>query len=83
MRRRASLGWTLSAIMLAVYLGFILVVAYAPAFLAQRLGPGVTTLGIPVGLGVIIAAFVLTGVYVVKANAEFDRLTREIVEESK
>jgi len=41
------------------------------------------TVGVPIGLFVIIAAFVLTGIYVSKANAEFDQLTREIVEESK
>ena len=33
------------------------------------------TLGIPLGLGVIVAAIVLTGVYVRRANGEFDRLT--------
>jgi uncharacterized membrane protein (DUF485 family) len=42
----------------------------------------VTSLGIPVGLGVIVLTIILTGVYVVRANGEFDRLTREIVEES-
>ena len=53
------------------------VVASAP------LGAGVMTIGVPIGLFVIIAAFILTGIYVSKANAEFDQLTREIVEESK
>jgi uncharacterized membrane protein (DUF485 family) len=32
------------------------------------------------GLGVIISAFVLTGIYVARANATFDELTRKIVE---
>jgi uncharacterized membrane protein (DUF485 family) len=77
--KRKSLGWTLSALMLVVYMGFILLVAYAPKFLGTPLGAGV----MPIGLFVIIAAFILTGIYVSKANAEFDQLTREIVEESK
>ena len=81
--KRKSLGWTLSAIMLVVYMGFILLVAYAPKFLGTPLGTGVMTVGVPIGLFVIIAAFILTGIYVSKANAEFDQLTREIVEESK
>ena len=38
------------------------------------------TLGIPVGLFVIVAAFVLTGIYVHRANSEFDALTRQIIE---
>lgn len=82
-RRRKSLGVTLSVLMLIVYFGFILLVAYAPGFLGAKLGAGVITVGIPIGLFVILAAFILTGVYVAKANAEFDQLTREIVEESK
>lgn len=82
-RRRKSLGFTLSALMLIVYFGFILLVAYAPGFLGMRIGDGVMTVGIPIGLAVIVAAFILTGIYVFKANAEFDQLTREIVEESK
>ena len=82
-RRRTSLAVTLSALMLAIYMGFILLVAYAPKFLATPLGATVTTIGIPVGLFVIISAFILTGIYVAKANSVFDQLTREIVQESK
>jgi len=82
-RRRRTLGLTLSAIMMVIYFGFILVVAYLPGVLGQRLGDGVTTIGIPIGLLVIVAAFILTGIYVRKANAEFDTLTREIIEEAR
>ncbi|MGO9391477.1 DUF485 domain-containing protein [Rhodoblastus sp.] len=81
---RKSLGWTLSLVMLAIYFGFILLVAFDKAFLGTPLSSdGVTTIGIPIGLAVIISAFVLTGIYVVKANARYDELTRQIVEESK
>ena len=79
-RRRSSLGWTLSLIMLVIYFGFILMVAYAPKFLGTPLGTGVTTIGIPIGLFVIVSAFALTGIYVSKANAQYDRLIRRIVE---
>jgi uncharacterized membrane protein (DUF485 family) len=79
-RRRSSLGWTLSLIMLVIYFGFILLVAYAPNFLGIRLGAGVTTIGIPIGLFVIVSAFVLTGVYVSIANSKYDALIRRIVE---
>ena len=82
-RRRTSLASALSLTMLAIYLGFILLVAYAPKFLATPLAGGITTIGIPIGLFVIISAFVLTGFYVYKANSVFDSLTREIVQESK
>jgi uncharacterized membrane protein (DUF485 family) len=81
---RKSLGWSLSLLMLAIYFGFILLVAFDKSFLGTPLsGEGVTTIGIPIGLAVIVSAFVLTGIYVVKANARYDELTRQIVEESK
>ena len=80
-RRRSSLGWTLSLIMLVIYFGFILLVAYAPKFLGTPIGTGVTTIGIPIGLSVIVLAFVLTRIYVRKANSSYDALIRKIVED--
>lgn len=79
---RLRFGIRLSIVMLSIYFGFILIVAFAPQIFAIRLGSGAITLGIPIGLGVILSAFVLTGVYVRRANSEFDALTREIVKES-
>jgi uncharacterized membrane protein (DUF485 family) len=78
-RRRSSLGWTLALIMLIIYFGFILLVAYAPKFLGTPMGTGVTTIGIPIGLLVIVSAFLLTGIYVSKASSQYDPLIRKIV----
>jgi uncharacterized membrane protein (DUF485 family) len=82
-RQRSTLGWTLAAIMLIIYFGFILLIAYAPKFLGTPIGAGVMTIGIPIGLAVIVSAFLLVGIYVLRANATYDRLTREIVKESR
>lgn len=80
--KRSKFAWTLAAAMLVIYYGFILIIAFNKEFLAQSLWTGsVTTVGIPVGIGVILSAFILTGIYVFRANAEFDRLTNEIKEE--
>lgn len=80
--KRRSFAWILAVVMLVIYYGFILIVAFGKEFLGQPLWAGsVTTVGIPIGLGVIISAFVLTGIYVSRANSEFDRLNREIKEE--
>ncbi|MFZ1324446.1 MAG: DUF485 domain-containing protein [Candidatus Contendobacter sp.] len=80
--KRKSFAWILAILMLVIYYGFILIVAFNKEFLGQPLSTGsIATVGIPVGLGVIISAFVLTGIYVFRANSEFDRLTREIKEE--
>jgi uncharacterized membrane protein (DUF485 family) len=80
--KRRVLGWTLSIIMLAIYFGFILLVAFSPETLGQRIGDGATTIGIPLGIGVIIAAIVLTGIYVRTANSTFDQLNNDVVREA-
>ncbi|PAX06728.1 DUF485 domain-containing protein [Sphingomonas lenta] len=72
-RRRSRLGWTLTALMLVAYFGFILLVAFAKPLLARPLAGGATSVGIPIGLGVILLAIALTGVYVRRVNREFDR----------
>jgi len=76
--RRSKLGWWLTIAMMVVYYGFILLVAFDKPFLAQRLGAGVTTIGMPIGFGVIVFTVLITGFYVRRANTEFDRLTDEI-----
>ena len=78
---RTKFAVNLSLAMLVIYFGFILIIAFAPGFLGTPLAGGVTTVGIPIGLGVIISAFVLTGIYVAKANSTFDRMTEELVRE--
>jgi uncharacterized membrane protein (DUF485 family) len=74
LRRRSRFAWTLTAIMFAIYFGYILLIAFRRDLLAQPIGSGVTSLGIPVGIGVILAGIVLTGIYVRRANREFDPL---------
>jgi uncharacterized membrane protein (DUF485 family) len=76
-RTRGRLGWTLTAIMLVIYFGFIFLVAFAPGLMATPVF-GIMTLGFPLGLFVILSAIALTGFYVVRANSAFDRLTARI-----
>ncbi|WP_280151357.1 DUF485 domain-containing protein [Piscinibacter sp. XHJ-5] len=78
--RRRRFGWVLTVLMLVVYYGFILLVAFGKPFLSQPLGAGVTTIGIPIGLGVIVFTVLITGLYVRRANSEFDTLTEQVVE---
>ncbi len=80
-RQRTRFAWTLSIVMLVIYFGFILLVAFAKPLLATKVGDGVTSLGIILGLGVIVSAFVLTGIYVQRANSRFDELTRYLTRE--
>lgn len=83
-RKRSGFAWGLSALVLAIYYGFIMIIAFAPKFLGTPLWQGsVTTIGLPLGVGVILSAIILTGIYVYRANGEFDELTRELIERSK
>jgi uncharacterized membrane protein (DUF485 family) len=78
---RSSYGWMLTFIMMIVYYGFILLVAFNKELLGMKMGAGVTTWGIPIGLFVIVFTVVITGIYVRRANGEFDELTAAIRKE--
>ena len=76
--KRQRFAWTLSTLMLGLYLAFILLIAFAPGWLGTPLNDSTTvTRGIPVGVGLILSSFVLTGIYVFRANGEFDDLKKK------
>jgi uncharacterized membrane protein (DUF485 family) len=79
--RRSRFTWLLTAVMLFVFFGYILLIAFNKALLARPIGAGATSIGIPIGLGVILIGIVLTGLYVRRANSEFDPLVRSIRED--
>ena len=81
-RTRNRFGWMLTILMLVVYYGYIALIAFDKEFLAKRMGEGVTTIGIPIGMAVIVFTVIITGVYVRRANGEFDALTRDIVKDA-
>jgi uncharacterized membrane protein (DUF485 family) len=75
--RRARVVALLSAATMLVYFGFILLVAFAPTRLGVLLAPGLS-LGIALGAGVIVLAFVFTAVYVRWANRHYDAELRAL-----
>ncbi len=79
---RTRLGWWLTILMLIVYYGYIGLIAFDKALLAKPIGAGVTTLGIPLGMAVIVFTVAITGIYVRRANKEFDALTRDILKDA-
>ncbi len=81
-RKRNGFAWILTILMLVVYYGYIALIAFNKPFLAQPIGSGVTTLGIPIGMGVIVFTIAITAIYVRRANGEYDRLTSEILAEA-
>ena len=81
-RRRRRFAGLLATLMLTVYYGYVGLIAFDKELLARPIGSSVISLGIPVGLGVIVFTILITAIYVVRANSEFDRVTREIVEDA-
>ncbi|PKO50865.1 MAG: DUF485 domain-containing protein [Betaproteobacteria bacterium HGW-Betaproteobacteria-21] len=81
-KTRSRFGWLLTAIMMIVYYGYIAIIAFDKELLAARMGEGVMTVGIPIGFGVIVFTIIITGIYVRRANSEFDALTAEVIKES-
>jgi uncharacterized membrane protein (DUF485 family) len=83
-RKRSAFAWFLTALILIVYYGFIFLIAYDPGYLGTPLSEGsVTTIGLPLGVAVIVISILLTGVYVRRANGEFDDLTKQLIDGAK
>lgn len=81
--KRGRFAWTLSAVVLTLFYGFVLVVAFAPQSLGQALSEGSHyTVGLVLELGMFVLFWVLTALYVRRANTEFDAITQEIVREA-
>ena len=77
--KRSSFGWWLSLAGMVAYYGFILLVAFDKPLLAQKIGGGVTPLGMPLGVAVIVFTIIITWIYIRRANSEFDSLTEQVV----
>ena len=83
-RQRAFLAWSLSGAVLAVYYSFIMVVAFAPAWLHLPLYDGShLSLGMPIGVAIILLSWLLTAWYVNTANTRFDALSAQILLETR
>jgi uncharacterized membrane protein (DUF485 family) len=70
-RGKWTIAIVLTILLFLVYYGFIFLIALDKPFLAQKIGE-YTTLGIPLAAGVIVAAWVLTAIYIVWANRVLD-----------
>jgi cation/acetate symporter len=83
-KRRGRFAWILAFIVLAMFYGFVLVVAFKPALLGRPIvAGGMLTIGVAVELFMFIFFWVLTAVYVVRANGEFDALTQDLIKDAQ
>lgn len=82
--RRSRFAWTLSIVVLVLYYGLMMVVAFKPALLHIPLGPDtVVTYGIPIGVGMLILFWLMTGLYIRRANDDFDVINRQLIAEAQ
>ena len=82
--KRNRLGITLTVLMLIVYYGYVALIAFDKELLAKPLSSsGVTTLGIPIALFVIVFTVAITLFYIRRANNEFDQLTQQILKDAQ
>jgi uncharacterized membrane protein (DUF485 family) len=81
---RSRFAWTLAFIVLAMFYGFVMVVAFNPSALGQPVSEGsMLTWGVAVELFMFIFFWLLTALYVYRANGKFDALTLEIVADAR
>lgn len=80
---KSKLSWSLAALIMLVYYSFILVIAFFPEWLGTSLtATSNITWGLPVGIGIILFTFIITGIYVRRANSHYDILMQKVVDAS-
>lgn len=81
LRKRGGFGWLLTILMMVVYYGYVALIAFNKPFLAKPISDGVTSMGVPIGMGVIVFTILITAIYVRRANSEYDDLTAAILKD--
>jgi uncharacterized membrane protein (DUF485 family) len=80
---RSTYSIIMTLCVMVVYYDYILLIAFNKEWLGTKLAAGWTTsVGIPLGVGVIVITIILTNLYVRRANTEFDSLNAEIIKEA-
>ncbi|MBP6801867.1 MAG: DUF485 domain-containing protein [Thauera sp.] len=82
--KRTRFAVILSLVVLVPYYTYMLLVSLQPQLFAGKISDGsVITIGWPIAALIVVGGWLLTGVYVSRANGEFDRLTEEVLKEAR
>jgi len=76
-RQRKTISFSLTFLIVGIYIVYILIDAFDRELLAIK-SPGGITLGIYLGIGVIIMGWITTGIYVWWANKKYDTLLNQV-----
>lgn len=77
--QKNTISWILTVLELALYFGFIALIAFSKPFLATKIS-GAITIGIPIAVGTIILSWVFTGIYIRWANSKYDQMVKDVKE---
>jgi uncharacterized membrane protein (DUF485 family) len=75
--QKNTISWILTVIQLALYFGFIGLIAFYKPFLGTKIS-GSITIGIPIAVGTIVLSWILTGIYIWWANSRYDEMVQKI-----
>lgn len=82
--RRKRFAWTLAGIVLTMFYGFVLTVAFSPATIGQPISDDSRwTVGIVAELFLFVFFWLLTALYIYRANTQFDLATEQIINEAR
>ena len=82
--KRTRFAVLLSLVVLVPYYTFMFLVSMQPQVFAAKLSEeSVLTIGWPIAAAIVVIGWLLTGVYVSRANGEFDRLNEEVLKEAR
>ncbi len=82
--KRTRFAIILSLLVLVPYYSYMLLVSLQPQIFAAKISEGsVITIGWPIAALIIVGGWLLTGVYVSRANGEFDSITAEVLKEAR
>ncbi len=81
-KTRSNYSWLLSIIVLVGFYGFVLLVAFQPQLMGVRLGgDSMYTLGVVSMFTMFVVFWILTALYVKRANTEFDDMRDAILKD--
>jgi len=81
-RARKKITWPLAAAVIIAYFALILTIAFDPVALGTPIGTGVTSIGVVLGLGIIVFCMVITGIYVYYANTVLEPLNQAVLKKA-
>ena len=82
--KRTRFAIILSLVVLVPFYTFMFFVSFQPQIFAAKIAQdSVITIGWPIAALMVVGGWLMTGIYIRRANGEFDRLTEEVLKEAR